>query len=282
MYGELMIGINMLFNYAILSFTNKVGNHQTSKRRLWSAAFLGAFFITLFPYSLLAMIFTFLGMTYIAFGQTFSSWKSSILAVLIAAFFAGGMLTLIYAQISVSVNQSFLFVAIGLTYLSLYIVKHKWIDTRMMNKLMSFTLDSELNLWEKSIPLKVFIDTGNHCVEPLSGDPVHFIGFSAIKEQLPVDFASALVSWNPEKSPDLASFPATYQKSLRLIRLQTVQGASWAVGIKYDSWLLEGELLPVGYIVLTKEQHQYPQGAAAILQMSAMDVLKEEGRTAIC
>ncbi|PIC71731.1 hypothetical protein CSV75_06740 [Sporosarcina sp. P18a] len=282
MYGELMIGINMLFNYAILSFTNKVGNHQTSKRRLWSAAFLGAFFITLFPYSLLAMIFTFLGMTYIAFGQTFSSWKSSILAVLIAAFFAGGMLTLIYAQISVSVNQSFLFVAIGLTYLSLYIVKHKWIDTRMMNKLMSFTLDSELNLWGQSIPLKVFIDTGNHCVEPLSGDPVHFIGFSAIKEQLPVDFASALVSWNPEKSPDLASFPATYQKSLRLIRLQTVQGASWAVGIKYDSWLLEGELLPVGYIVLTKEQHQYPQGAAAILQMSAMDVLKEEGRTAIC
>lgn len=282
MYGELMIGINMLFNYAILSFTNKVGNHQTSKRRLWSAAFLGAFFITLFPYSLLAMIFTFLGMTYIAFGQTFSSWKSSILAVLIAAFFAGGMLTLIYAQISVSVNQSFLFVAIGLTYLSLYIVKHKWIDTRMMNKLMSFTLDSELNLWGHSIPLKVFIDTGNHCVEPLSGDPVHFIGYQAIKDQLPGDFASALVSWNPEKSPDLASFPATYQKNLRLIRLQTVQGASWAVGIKYDSWLLEGELLPVGYIVLTKEQHQYPQGAAAILQMSAMDVLKEEGRPAIC
>ncbi|ARJ39965.1 hypothetical protein SporoP8_14400 [Sporosarcina ureae] len=282
MYGELMIGINMLFNYAILSFTNKVGNHQTSKRRLWSAAFLGAFFITLFPYSLPAMIFTFLGMTYIAFGQTFRSWKSSILAVLIAAFFAGGMLTLIYAQISINVNQRFLFVAIGLTYLSLYIVKHKWIDTRMMNKLMSFTLDSELNLWGHSIPLKVFIDTGNHCVEPLSGDPVHFIGYKAIKDQLPDDFASALVSWNPEKSPDLASFPATYQKNLRLIRLQTVQGASWAVGIKYDSWLLEGELLPVGYIVLTKEQHQYPQGAAAILQMSAMDVLKEEGRTAIC
>ncbi|ARF18385.1 sigma-E processing peptidase SpoIIGA [Sporosarcina ureae] len=282
MYGELMIGINMLFNYAILSFTNKVGNHQTNRRRLWSAAFLGAFFITLFPYSVPAMIFTFLGMTYIAFGQTFGSWKNSILAVLIASFFAGGMLTLVYAHISSSVNQSFLFVAIGLTYLSLYIVKHKWIDTRMMNKLMSFTLDSELSLWGISIPLKVFIDTGNHCVEPLSGDPVHFIGYSAVKEQLPVDFASALESWNPEKSPDLAVFPATYQRSLRLIRLQTVQGSSWAVGIKYENWLLEGELLPVGYIVLTKEQRQYPQGAAAILQMSAMDVLKEEGRTAIC
>jgi len=228
------------------------------------------------------MIFTFLGMTYIAFGQTFGSWKSSILAVLIATFFAGGLLTLIYAQISISANQSFLFVAIGLTYLSLYIVKHKWIDTRMMNKLMSFTLDSELMLWGQSIPLKVFIDTGNHCVEPLSGDPVHFIGYRAVKEQLPVDFALALESWNPAESPDLACFPAPYQRSLRLIRLQTVQGASWAVGIKYDSWLLDGELLPTGYIVLTKEQRKYPQGAAAILQVSAMDVLKEEGRTATC
>jgi len=282
MYGELMIGINMLFNYAILSFTNKVGNHHTSRRRLWSAAFIGAFFITLFPYSVPAMIFTFLGMTYIAFGQTFGSWKSSILAVLIATFFAGGLLTLIYAQISISANQSFLFVAIGLTHLSLYIVKHKWIDTRMMNKLMSFTLDSELMLWGQSIPLKVFIDTGNHCVEPLSGDPVHFIGYRAVKEQLPVDFALALESWNPAESPDLACFPAPYQRSLRLIRLQTVQGASWAVGIKYDSWLLDGELLPTGYIVLTKEQRKYPQGAAAILQVSAMDVLKEEGRTATC
>lgn len=282
MYGELMIGINLLFNYAILSFTNKVGNHHTSRRRLWSAAFIGAFFITLFPYSVPAMIFTFLGMTYIAFGQTFGSWKSSILAVLIATFFAGGLLTLIYAQISISANQSFLFVAIGLTYLSLYIVKHKWIDTRMMNKLMSFTLDSELMLWGQSIPLKVFIDTGNHCVEPLSGDPVHFIGYRAVKEQLPIDFALALESWNPAESPDLACFPALYQRSLRLIRLQTVQGASWAVGIKYDSWLLDGELLPTGYIVLTKEQRKYPQGAAAILQVSAMDVLKEEGRTATC
>ncbi|ARK25697.1 hypothetical protein SporoP37_14220 [Sporosarcina sp. P37] len=282
MYGELMIGINMLFNYAILSFTNKVGNHQTSRRRLWVAAFIGAFFITLFPYSLPAMILTFLGMTYIAFGQTFSSWKSSVLAVLIAAFFAGGLLTLVYTQISISTNPNFLFVAIGLTYLSLYIVKHKWIDTRMVSKLMSFTHESELTLWGRVIPLKVFIDTGNHCIEPLSGDPVHFIGYQAVKEHLPKDFASALEAWRPDQTPDLAGFPAPHQKSLRLIRLQTVQGASWAVGIKYDSWLVNGEALPAGYAVLTKERRQYPQGASAILQMSAMEILKEEGRTAAC
>ncbi|EGQ27272.1 sigma-E processing peptidase SpoIIGA [Mammaliicoccus sciuri] len=282
MYGELMIGINMLFNYAILSFTNKVGNHQTSRRRLWSASFIGAFFITLFPYSVLAIIVTFLGMTYIAFGQTLSSWKSSVLAVLIAAFFAGGLLTLVYANVPTMQNNSLLLIAIGLTYLSLYIVKIKWLDTRKNTSLIRYTLDSVVQLWGQSIPLKVFIDTGNHCIEPISGAPVHFIGYQAVKEQLPADFSNALEKWKPDNSPDLSGFPSVYQKDLRLIRLQTVQGASWTVGIKFKSWLVDEQPLPSGYIVLTKEQRQYPQGASAILQVSAMEVMKEERRTDTC
>lgn len=282
MYGELMIGINMLFNYAILSFTNKVGNHQTSRRRLWSASFIGAFFITLFPYSMLAIIVTFLGMTYIAFGQTLSSWKSSVLAVLIAAFFAGGLLTLVYANVPTMQNNNLLLIAIGLTYLSLYIVKIKWLDTRKNTSLIRYTLDSVVQLWGQSIPLKVFIDTGNHCIEPISGAPVHFIGYQEVKEQLPADFADALEKWKPDNSPDLSGFPSVYQKDLRLIRLQTVQGASWTVGIKFKSWLVDEQPLPSGYIVLTKEQRQYPQGASAILQVSAMEVMKEERRTDTC
>lgn len=282
MYGELMIGINMLFNYAILSFTNKVGNHQTSRRRLWGASFIGAFFVTLFPYSMLAIIFTFLGMTYIAFGQTISNWKNSILAVLIAAFFAGGLLTIVYTNVSTAKNNTFLFIAIGLTYFSLYLVKIKWLDTRTMTQLISYTFDSVVTIFGRSIPLKVFIDTGNHCVEPLSGAPVHFVGFQAVKEQLPDDFVSALETWTAGQSANLSLFPKVYQKDLRLIRLQTVQGVSWAVGIKFDRWLVGDQLLPVGYMVVTKEQQQYPQGASAILQVSAMEVMKEEGRTATC
>ncbi|PIC65703.1 hypothetical protein CSV79_01100 [Sporosarcina sp. P13] len=282
MYGELMIGINMLFNYAILSFTNKVGNHQSSRRRLWGASFIGAFFVTLFPYSMLAIIFTFLGMTYIAFGQTIANWKSSILAVLIASFFAGGMLTLVYTNVSIVKSNVFLLFAIGLTYLSLYVVKVKWLDTRTMSKLISYTLESVVKIWGRSIPIKVFIDTGNHCVEPLSGAAVHFVGLEAVKEQLPSDFVAALENWKSGNSPNLSQFPTPYQKDLRLIRLQTVQGASWAVGIKFESWLVDEQSLPVGYIVLTKEQHNYPQGASAILQVSAMEVMKEERRTATC
>ena len=42
MYGELIVGVNMLFNYAILSFANKVGNVQAARGRLLFASFAGA------------------------------------------------------------------------------------------------------------------------------------------------------------------------------------------------------------------------------------------------
>ena len=42
MYGEFIVGVNMLFNYAILSFANKVGNVQAARGRLLFASFAGA------------------------------------------------------------------------------------------------------------------------------------------------------------------------------------------------------------------------------------------------
>lgn len=274
MYGEWMIGINMLFNYAILSFTNKIGNHQTSRRRLWSASFTGALFVTLFPHSAAAIIFAFLLMTYIAFGQTVSSWKNSLLAVLIAAFFAGGLLTLFYSHMSAANHRLYVVLAVGLVYSSLYFVKVKWLDARTDAQLLSCTFDSELTLFGRTVPLAVFIDTGNHCKEPISGAPVHFVSYSAVQAYLPEQFAQLLESWESARSPDLSIFPSAWQKKLRLIRLQTVQGASWAAGIKYDVWEAGGCTLPAGYIVLTKEQRHYPQGASAILHVSVMDLMK--------
>ena len=42
MYGEVIVGVNMLFNYAILSFANKVGNVHAARGRLLLASFAGA------------------------------------------------------------------------------------------------------------------------------------------------------------------------------------------------------------------------------------------------
>ena len=69
-----------------------------------------------------------------------------------------------------------------------------------------------------------------------------------------------------------------YQKSIRLIRLMTVQGQSWAVGFKFKRWVVgDGNTLQPGYIVLTKKDRRYPDGAGAILHVSAMESLNGKG-----
>ena len=60
----------------------------------------------------------------------------------------------------------------------------------------------------------------------------------------------------------------------------TVQGHSWAVGIKFEKWTIEGgNELEQGYIVLTKDDRRYPNGAGAILHVSAMETIIEERGT---
>ena len=49
MYGELIIGLNMLFNFVILSFANKVANARATRGRLIIASLLGAIPVTFFP-----------------------------------------------------------------------------------------------------------------------------------------------------------------------------------------------------------------------------------------
>ena len=99
MYGEFIIGVNMLFNFVILSFANKVGNVNSTRRRLFLASFVGALPVTFFPSSVIAVIASFIAMTICAFGISFEPWKKSASVVLIGALFAGGMLTAFQYQI---------------------------------------------------------------------------------------------------------------------------------------------------------------------------------------
>ena len=93
MYGEFIIGMNMVFNFAVLSFAKKIGHVQTSRGRLFLASFIGAVPVTIFPSSLIAVILSFFGMTIAAFGKAFMLWRKSATMVLIGAVFAGGLLT---------------------------------------------------------------------------------------------------------------------------------------------------------------------------------------------
>lgn len=280
MYGEIIIGINMLFNYAILSFANKVGTIEVSKSRLILAAFIGAFPLVLFSSSWLVIICTFLAMTACAFGKKFLLWKRAVLIVLIAGVFAGGVLTLIKDRLLAQSGYKTTLVYAMIAFISLFIFKEKWLDVRLFQKQSSLTASSMLSIWGVDIPLNVFVDSGNNCTEPLSGAPVHFVSVRKVESIIPEELKVSLFSWDSKGSMTLAHFPPEYLPSIRLIKLVTVQGHSWAVGCKYDEWVLDGgESLKQGFIVFTKEDQRYPNDTDAILHISAMDLLATEGRT---
>ena len=280
MYGELIIGLNMLFNFVILSFANKVANARATRGRLIIASLLGAIPVTFFPSSIIAILLSFLCMTIYAFGIRLDQWKNSAVMVLIGAVVAGGLLTVLQNQLSTSSSSISILLYAAIAYISLYLMKKKWLDVRTVSRVSELTADSTLYIWSEKIQLSVFVDSGNSCTEPLSGSPVHFVSFRLVEDIIPDEFKKSLLSWDPQSPSTLTLFPEEFIKNIRLIKLLTVQGNSWAVGIKYEKWTIKGgNELEKGYIVLTKEDRRYPNGAGAILHVSAMETIIEERGT---
>lgn len=280
MYGELIIGLNMMFNFTVLSFANKMQNMKISLSRLCFASFVGAVPVVLFSMSIWTMTLTFIGMTLIAYGKAFTYWKRSASIALLGALFAGGLLTALQYQVQSFKGYKMVFLYSMIAYGALYFVKVKWQDVRTVQRVSDLTASSLLSIWEAHIPVKIFVDSGNNCTEPLSGKAVHFVSLHAVEDFIPPALKSFLLSWNPKSIPSTVDFPEEFVKELRLIKLLTVQGESWAIGLKYKEWVIErGEKLEEGYIVLTKDDQRYPEDAQAILHVSAMEKLKQERGT---
>ena len=280
MYGELIVCINMVFNYAILSFSNRMVKAQATRLRILLASFAGALPVTIFPDSRIVIFVAFGVMIVCAFGFSIASIGRHALIVLIGALFAGGALTVFTDKFLFSNSNSTVFVSALLAYVFLYILKTKWLDVRIARQLSTFSVESVLFIWGKTIQIPSFIDTGNRCTEPLTGEPVHFVSFKTVEHSIPEELKEPLLSWKAHEVPQLSTFPKRFQKSLRLIRLQTVQGSSWAVGFKFDRWIIgEGSELPTGYIVFTKQDSRYPEGAGAILHACALESITNERGT---
>lgn len=280
MYGELIIGINMVFNYAILSFANRMVKAQATRLRLLLASLAGALPVVFFPDSWIVIFVAFGVMIVCAFGISITSIVNPAVIVLVGALFAGGALTVFTDKFMFSDSKSTVFISALLAYVLLYLLKTKWLDVRTARQLSSYSVESVLSIWNETISIPSFIDTGNRCTEPLSGEPVHFVSFKSVERFMPEELKGPLLTWKTEDMPQLSIFPKKFQKSLRLIRLQTVQGASWAVGFKFDGWVVgEGSELPVGYIVFTKQDNRYPEGAGAIMHASALESITTERGT---
>lgn len=274
MYGELIIGLNMMFNFTVLSFANKIQNIQISVRRLCFASFIGAIPLVFFSVSVWTIIFAFLCMTLIAYSGGFHSWRKFSIITLIGALFAGGLLTALQHHVKSMSSYQTIFLSATIAYGALYLLKNKWLDVRTAERISELTMESMLTLWKKEIPMTVFIDSGNGCSEPLSGKAVHFISFQVVEPYLEDELKAFLLNWNDKSLAQMTEIPDRYKQDLRVVKIATVQGESWAVGLKYTNWTLKGGVqLDPGYVVLTKNDQRYPEGADAILHVSAMEKL---------
>ncbi len=278
MYGEIMIVVNLMFNYAVLTFANAAGRTRISRKRLLLASLAGSLPAAVWPGSWAASCIALFAMVGAAFGFSRKRMAGGAGYVLMGALLAGGLLTALPVGEWGRGGQFRLVLCAGLAFAVLQLVKGKWLSVRQLSRLSEFRCASRLELFGSHIHLDVFIDTGNSCTEPLSGEAVHFVSLKAVKSIIPDELLACLQKTDPSGIPNLKGFPEEFRSSLRLIRIQTVDGAGWAVGIRFGVWELEGNRpLDPGCIVLTADDARYPHQASAILHVSALETTEERG-----
>ncbi|WP_017380784.1 sigma-E processing peptidase SpoIIGA [Paenisporosarcina sp. TG-14] len=274
MYAEVLISINTLINFSLLSFSNKMGSFHQKSWRLWISAFLGGVSIVLFGGNFFSIVVTFIFMTTIAFGLNRSNWLLAAANILIGALFAGGLLTVIQPLLANASWYVFVVIAGSVLVFSLSGVKKNWFRINLTAIKDSYMGQVTISLFQKEFQLTSYSDTGNLCIEPLSGKPVHFISAEKMKSFIPLELWNYLHSFEGNSTEEFQDIPLPFRSQLRLIRLQTVQKQStWAIGIKVDHIRLktttEQSLGPC-YVVLTKNSTHFPHQSDVILHASTL------------
>lgn len=281
MYAEVMITLNALINYTLLSFTNKIGTFQQKKWRLWVSALAGGILIVVLGGGFLSITITFIVMIITAFGFKRSNFMLAASNCLIGSLFAGGLLTVIQPVFK-SANW-FTLLAIGgaVLLVSLTGVYKNWFRINMKAVKESYISQVTFQLFGHDVILSSYTDTGNQCIEALSGKPVHFVSSAKVESYIPEDLWNYLIHFDGHDPAQFQQVPSQFKHQVRLIRLATVQSQStWAVGIKVDQLSIrhtEQCLLPPCYIVLTKNSKHFPRQTDAILHASTLFVQQSRG-----
>lgn len=275
MYGEVLILMNALFNYVILSFTNSICFLQQKKVRLLISAFLAGIWIVLFGHHFLMMVIAFVLMITVAFGWQIRKWWKGALMCFVAALFAGGLFTA-FESLWINTSVFTLFVISGiLATAGLLLLENRLLVARGDTLQQRLIQSCDLQLGEMTVSLKCFIDTGNTTVEPLSGKPVHFVRYKAIEDSLPNNLKVALFQWDVSEPYDLKMFPEHIRKKVAVIPITTVQEKkTYSLAFRYDQWFLKEKekVCPTspGFFIISIQNTPFPQDADAILHFTAL------------
>lgn len=274
MIGELLVLYNTLFNYFLLKFTQEITGLYVKRSRLILSAFCSGLIASIFYHSFFGAVLSFIVLIGLAFSFRIQSLLKQGTVVFLTTFFLGGVFTSLLPFLLNQSEFTFFILCTSIAFLSLTMIHSKW-RKMMQEKIQhSFVVECELVLFQKSYWLKGFVDTGNECVEPISGKPVHFLSYSAVAKDLPEDFYEALRSWDEKNPYQLSMFPTYIYPKIRILTLTTVQQEkSTVLAFRFDQLKISGpssKEIAEQYVVFTKNDARYPQNAQIILHVLAL------------
>lgn len=280
MYAEVMIATNTFFNYTVLAFANRIGWIENKKRYLFLSALTAGILTVTFSHYIITVFLSFFLMIGIAFWGKRTQMLKAITLTLLASLFAGGLLTAI-APLYRNSSNTFMLVNFALIVTGgLYLLTKHVLHIHIAQSERELLLSSSLKIFGETKNLTLFIDSGNVCKEPLSGDPVHFIAAEILQDVLPNSLFRAISEWEFDRKIGMDNLPKEFISKLRLIPISTIQQEkTWVIGMKYESWKVDDIDLPKGYIVMTKLRDKFPHGAEGILHSSAYYHLKKRSVT---
>ena len=273
MYGEWLVLINTLYNLAILTFTAKVTGVHVKNKRLLLSSLCSSLIAVIGGRSLMITLLSFIVLIGIAFRFKLRSFQKQGPIVLTATVIVGGLLTALQPYLKNLSVIHFILICFLLAVGNLIVFYKQWGFVKLERLSGQFVYETTLQIFGETIPLSAFVDTGNQCIEPLSGKPVHFVSYTALRPNIPISIKKALTEWQETDPYNVSMFSPDYQRIIRFIHVNTVQQQSVVLGFRFDEWHIQGESSQVKtneYIVLTKKAKNFPHSTAAILHFSAL------------
>lgn len=217
-YIDVLFLTNLLINILLLYITAKFTVIKTNKFRILLSSTLGAIYSVLmfFPdlsvfYSKAAKILS--GFTMVALSYNIKGLRLYIKTLgifyIVTLCFGGGVFALFYLTgigssagaimkngiLYFNLPWQVLFSSIVISYIIINVV---WKNIIHKAANINSYIDLVISCYDKQIPIRALIDTGNSLKEPISQFPVIVTEYDYLKEALPENFSKALEDFNME------------------------------------------------------------------------------------
>ncbi|MEK4424340.1 sigma-E processing peptidase SpoIIGA [Solibacillus sp. FSL K6-1523] len=270
MIGELIVLFNFFFNIILLRFTQAVTRYPIKTWRLISSAFCSALIAVVFYESIVMTIFSFIVLIGIAFSFRWSSFYVQGSWLMMGTLLAGGLLSAVQPYLLKHSIFAYILFCLGIACSSLFLMKRSWFNKLQQVVQQQYVTNCEVELFDQTLRLLAYIDTGNECIEPLSRAPVHFISFKAVHEQLEPTFEASLEKWSEEEPLALEMFSKELRKHIRIVPLTTVQNSSVLVPAFRAEIKINEKTDKNQYVIFTKNDARFPQKAQMIAHVSVL------------